>query len=390
MPNKDIVSKEIEEVLLECTECGHKESEFYREEHELCESCYYESYYSCDGCEEEEHRDNGGYNSPGDDCIYCSDCYYERYAQCESCDTDVHRDELYYHNDNEYCDSCYDTLNLGAGSCVERIENASPPSRSRRAETFDKLDVRRLVGIEVECVYPYQDTMRSPANWGTTHDGSINADEDYEGIELVGTPASGDILYDMISDVGSWAEEHSAFVNKSCGLHAHFDSTNLSAREVAHIAIVYNKFEVYLKSMMPKSRQDSRWCRDFPIKDVDSLREVEREEDLIELYYEAMDCEPSTEKYNDARYCGLNIHSRYFHGSLEFRLHSGTLNPKKIRNWIRILNLIIEKGICLAKQKDFPHYFYTSGIGGEWLFKEVIGEELHSYYIKRASNFNNN
>ena len=58
---------------------------------------------------------------------------------------------------------------------------------------------------------------------------------------------------------------------------------------------------------------------------------------------------PSTDKYNDARYSGLNMHSRYYHGSLEFRLHSGTLNSRKIFNWISILNVIIIKGIQLSK-----------------------------------------
>jgi hypothetical protein len=118
---------------------------------------------------------------------------------------------------------------------------------------------------------------------------------------------------------------------------------------------------------------------------VDTLRNIDTEEELIEEYYESMDCIPSTEKYNDARYCGLNLHSRYFHGSLEFRLHSGTLNKTKIVNWIRILNAIIEKGIEIEKDSSLVDEFLT--YGDLTSFVNTIGEELITYHSKRVMKF---
>jgi len=136
--------------------------------------------------------------------------------------------------------------------------------------------------------------------------------------------------------------------------------------------------------MMPPSRQGSRWCKDFSMN-VDTLRNIDTEEELIEEYYESMNCRPSTEKYNDARYCGLNLHSRYFHGSLEFRLHSGTLSKTKIVNWIRILNAIIEKGIEIEKDSSLVDEFLKYGEYDS--FVNTIGQELITYHSKRVMKF---
>ena len=334
---------------------------------------------ACDECscfiEEDDlyTDDNGNY--------YCPDCYHDHYITCYDCGCEVHRDETYWHGDEPYCEGCEP---CGLSNCLDRIESLEPPIRSRVSETFDYLNVNRLVGLEAECVYPSQDSMYYPKNWAHTHDGSISPPEGYEGIEKVSSPSSGDILYQQVRDLSEWAIEHEALVNSSCGLHVHFDSTDLNYKQVACIAIVYREFEPYLKSMMPPSRQNSRWCREFPIS-TDALLNISSEEMLVEEYYEYMDSVPSIEKYNEARYCGLNIHSRYFHGSLEFRLHSGTLNPTKIRNWIRILNAIIEKGLELARSKEHIDKFLGDDV--RYTFKKVLGDELHDYFLKRRYKF---
>ena len=96
-----------------------------------------------------------------------------------------------------------------------------------------------------------------------------------------------------------------------------------------------------------------------------------------------MDSHPSTDKYNEARYCGLNLHSRYYHGSIEFRLHSGTINKKKIVNWISICNIIIEKGIEISK-------FSKENIDAWIKLKpntKIFGDVLEQYINKRTEKF---
>ncbi len=372
-------SEEVEEkVLVECENCDIEVEEYHA--HSLCAECYHEVYVSCCNCGEEVYQEESYYSSNSSD-YYCGDCYFEVYTSCYECEEEVERDTTFWYNDEPYCEyHVPDTSDC----LVEYIENATPPGMSREAETFDKLNVNRLVGLEAECMYPYTDSIRTPSNWATTYDGSISTGGEYEGIELVSTPSSGDLLDSQVFDLVDWARSYDAVVNSSCGLHVHFDSTNLNARQVAHIGIVYSKYQHLLKDMMPPSRQGSRWCKDFSMG-VNTLRNINTEEELVEEYYESMGCIPSTEKYNDARYCGLNLHSRYFHGSLEFRLHSGTLNKTKIVNWIRILNAIIEKGIEIEKDSSSVDEFLKYGEYDS--FVKTIGEELASYHSKRVMKF---
>jgi hypothetical protein len=139
---------------------------------------------------------------------------------------------------------------------------------------------------------------------------------------------------------------------------------------------------------MPPSRQESRWCQNFgDTMSYEQLRDVYSEEDLVEYYYEGMGSSPSTEKYNDARYCALNLHSRYYHGTLEFRLHSGTINRTKIVNWILILNSIIDKGIELSKFKDkeYNNWINTSA---KSKMSNIFSIDIIEYMNKRMRKFN--
>jgi len=345
---------------------------------EFCEPCFDEYYTSCDGCSHTIALDDCHY---GDDYPYCEDCFYDYYNYCESCSEATHCDYTMWRSDMPYCEHCCpnDTEDM-----IYNIENKDIPSYSRESETF-VYPVRRLVGIEAECYVHDNSNMSTPKHWNNVSDGSINAPENYYGVEMVSHPANGDLLMDSVDRLIKWSRIYGANVNRSCGLHIHFNSIDLSAREVAHIGIVYSHFEEVLKGMMPKSRQSSNWCRDFPIGNKE-LRRIDSEEELIESYYEYMDSEPTQDKYNDARYCGLNIHSRYYHGSIEFRLHSGTLNKAKILNWISILNLIIIKGIELSKleNKEFDKWVKTSAIRH---MVSTFGVELCAYINKRANKF---
>ena len=373
----EILDNELAEVI-SCEECMKSPALLY-EDSNMCEDCYYEKHRECCNCGEMNHVDYAIFSYRDD--WYCEDCYYEYHYICNSCGDSVHSDDSHWVQDESYCYGCVPDED----DLVDFIENKRPPSNSRVGSSLNSKMPNRLVGLEAECIIPNHTSSRTPKHWGTTYDGSINAEEDYEGIELVMIPASGDLLEEQIEELGVWCDDYEAKVNVSCGFHVHFDSTNLTAREVAHIGIVYRRAEYILKSIMPPSRQKSRWCKDFDIP-LNQLRSVRAEEDLIETYYTYLDAQPSTEKYNEARYCGLNIHSRYFHGSIEFRLHSGTLNKTKIKNWIRILSHIVEEGIMLSKLSkegytDWKLHLDNLGLDGR--IRQLVKEEELFVYVKK-------
>ena len=357
----------------ECDCCGTNEDVVERNHNTTCNSCD-EDYYSCFSCSYREHLDSAYIG--GNDEHYCSDCYYEYYTNCSRCGEVVDNDYVLYYNDDSYCEHCCPNYRDTMG-----VDDKLVPSSSRVSDTF-VYPIRSLVGLEIECITPYTESMDTPMYWGNVSDGSINTNGDGTGVELVSSPANGDYLMSNIDNLIKWRDDYGAWVNSSCGFHVHFNSIDKSPREVAHIAIVYQKYQNILKAMMPNSRQSSNWCRDSEMN-INTLRNVDSETNLIDEYYESMGNEPSTDKYNDARYCGINIHSRYYHGTIEFRLHSGTINKDKIVNWISILNCIILKGEEISK---FSNTNFESWVKLRPSL-DIFGQTLKSYMCKRISKF---
>tara|TARA_R110000822_G_scaffold115148_3_gene246877 strand:- start:422 stop:1810 length:1389 start_codon:yes stop_codon:yes gene_type:complete len=333
----------------ECDKCGEKEYEFSEVDNESwCSSCVDSYAYSCDNCGDYDHIDHSYSASDGYN-IYCEDCYSELYGYCYSCDSSYLHEELIYSNDSYYCEDCHNT------SGTEIIDSAPTSYQGNSIDNgkFEKVNIKRLVGMEAECVYKDSSRiLRAPTGWNMTSDSSISSSGDYSGIEWVSIPSRGDAIHDILTDLNTWAKDNMAHVNKSCGFHVHIDATDLDWKDLVSIAIVTQKLENYIYAMLPKSRREVSWSKPIRIS-KDFLKSVKSHEDFISEWYTSLDSSPSNDKYNDARYTGLNLHARYYLGTIEFRYHSGTLNLKKMLNWVKICNSIVETGIKLNRDSEW-------------------------------------
>jgi hypothetical protein len=129
--------------------------------------------------------------------------------------------------------------------------------------------------------------------------------------------------------------------------------------------------------MIPKHRMESRYSK--PMDEIDSkiILEVKNARDFCDLWYYRMNnTQATTEKYNDSRYRGLNLHSRFLHGTIEYRYHHGTISDYYINNWILFCLSISDYGsqfLSLEKKsvldlfinkesKDFSDYLTAMGV----------------------------
>ena len=377
------MSKKEEVIMIFCNNC---DGEFKEEEIKIicdeavCIRCENTYFLRCYDCNDHIHEDKAYY---GGDEAHCQDCYYENFYSCEDCGEPVHYDESYCRNDEYYCEYCYDHLGGDAQSLID----SKPLSYRGVANVSDDCD-DRLVGIEAECIYPHKDSMSSPENWSMCSDGSISRPDGYSSVEWVSRPANGEKLRATINNLIKWASEENGEVNRSCGLHVHIDATDTTWRDLVGIALVTHKIEPYVFKMMPLSRRNSNWCAELPLS-AGSLASISSEEEFIDLWYDAAGSEPSNDKYNDARYMGLNLHARYYLGTIEFRYHSGTLNRDKITNWIKLCNSIVTTGIELARNKDWEHRdFFRSRDAAkrsDVVYKMInLDQEVIDYMIDRA------
>jgi len=98
-------------------------------------------------------------------------------------------------------------------------------------------------------------------------------------------------------------------VNRSCGLHVHFDMRGRRLDEVTKIAKRADKWLRALQELVPASRRENRYCR-FGVSTRD-------------------------------RYHAVNLCSFSKFETLEIRLHSGTVDYSKTLAWIRLCELIL-------------------------------------------------
>ena len=100
-----------------------------------------------------------------------------------------------------------------------------------------------------------------------------------------------------------------AQVDSTCGLHVHIDfSQDIKDSELNRLGNRLKKFLPALCSFVPDSRLEGTYCK--------------------------------PQVSNRDRYSAINLTSFKKHGTVEFRLHTATVNFEKIKNWVDLLNTL--------------------------------------------------
>lgn len=115
----------------------------------------------------------------------------------------------------------------------------------------------------------------------------------------------------MVRDICRFLR-HKAKVNTSCGTHVHFDMRHLHESVVKVIGYRLACSIPALKTILPRSRRRNEWCH-HDIGEMDG----------------------------DTRYAFVNLTAYRKYKTIEVRAHSGTLNARKILNWIAICEHIM-------------------------------------------------
>lgn len=260
-------------------------------------------------------------------------------------------------------------LGGGARYTVNRVGNMIAPGEIARlvAERKSKIvftakyprTQERHVGIELEFISSADrvklGAMLALAELGEyVHlkgDGSIRVDKSgYHAHELSACiPESQRKV--VISKIAGVLKEAGALINKSCGFHVHLDMRNRDRQKsFSNLVSAQNVFY----AMNPKSRKESTYCKKTLSKDLDKER-------------------------NGSRYKGVNAAALSKYGTLEIRIHSGTVDDAKINNWVDLLISVTDAD---APFKRAPRTIDSFCKGYK------IPSELRSYIIERIRKFN--
>lgn len=277
------------------------------------------------------------------------------------------------------------SVNLKPNKFLNRYRILCNPSIQHKPSN---LEVGNWIGVEIECIIPknqfevseecdgaYCDNHEDNChNCGCEHecddngsyiealkefitdckikyiqvktDGSISAPEGFFGAELTILTKHHDRenlkkLCKILNNLG-------VKVNKSCGLHVHFDQRTRTSEQIKKTAAKLGACLPFLIQLVPKSRLQNTYCQ------------------------------LGVSKFNGSRYWAINLTSVKKYGTIEVRLHSSTTDFEKINNWIDIL-LIIQQSPSIT----------TCNSLDDFIFNFDVPEYLIEYMTERIAKFNN-
>lgn len=279
-------------------------------------------------------------------------------------------------------------LNIGYGF-AQNIYAAKYPERIRhrtRRLRYRPNNFNRKFGVEIECygvskrqlcdeinrlgvpcsIEGYNHSTR--AHWKIVTDSSIEGTRGDE-CEIVSPPLDGIDGLEQLEKVCEALRTCRALINKTCGLHIHFDANTFSLKTWKNIYKNYINFEPTIDSMMPRSRRgnDNNYCL--------SLLNKFRSKNQA---FSKIDAATNIEGISRAvtlrdRYYKINAESFFRHGTIEFRQHSGTREFSKIKNWILFLHRLM----------DYSEQGFVSSNGDFDSMKTFMQEENHDFYHNR-------
>lgn len=178
--------------------------------------------------------------------------------------------------------------------------------------------------------------------WKVMRDGSINpqpAKDEFK-VEFVTPPLNyGDM--ELLQNIVRRLKENGAIANSSCGIHVHVDGANHNAKSLRRLVNFMTSRQDLIYEALEIGARGSRWCKKLSPK---ILTELKKKRDITndtveniwystvnDNYYGGID----HQHYNETRYHGVNLHSYFSKGTVEFRLFNGTMHAGKIKAYVQ-------------------------------------------------------
>lgn len=303
--------------------------------------------YCCNGCDERRDEARSPRCYECENCDACCDCLF-----CEGCDA-RHRSEGA--SWCEECDRCTETCNCESESTPVEFFHNPLHFHHARPSAFARTKSRRFISCELEVAEIDRDEQTSDAvrRWcgSIVHDGSLPN----TGFEINTAPANGDAFINQIEDISAALRDDGARVTHACGLHVHIDARDFTYWDVRRLVLLYAEIETALFAMMPLARRASHYCQPCGQLYACAVREhalpkLYKSKLIKSVYGEAASRPARRDKYSAARYHALNLHSWFYRGTVECRLHTGTINARKIICWSKLWASLLDAAMHFTER----------------------------------------
>lgn len=175
--------------------------------------------------------------------------------------------------------------------------------------------------------------------WTICSDASVTGSYSGDGGEFV-TPVC---TYDDIATVQECVRalrKAGAKVDRSCGLHIHVDGANHTAKSLKNLVFTFKaKQDLIYKAAGAEDRKHNTYCKPIDDELIGGIKKLRRvtDETIKDTWYGTYaPYENRDAHYNESRYHGLNLHSMWYRGTVEFRLFHATLHAGEVRAYINL------------------------------------------------------
>ena len=136
-------------------------------------------------------------------------------------------------------------------------------------------------------------------------------------------------------------------VNTSCGMHVHVDASKHTPQSLKNVlSIMYAKEDILFSALQVNENRVNRYCQKVEEPILAAIRSLPSDatmEALKRRWYRGRD--GSHDHYDQSRYHALNLHSVFYHGTVEWRLFNSTLHAGEVKANIILALAISAQGI---------------------------------------------
>lgn len=181
--------------------------------------------------------------------------------------------------------------------------------------------------------------MRDSSIEAIRNDGTSEPLDEYR-VEFVTPPLNYSDI-ELLQNIIRKLRENGAKAHSSCGIHIHVDGANHTAVSLRRLVNFMTARQDLIYEALQIGDRESNWCHKLNKTLLDAMKKDKNltKEKAEEIWYSRANdgyCGGiDHQHYNATRYHGVNLHSFFAKGTVEFRLFNSTLHAGKIKAYIQ-------------------------------------------------------
>ena len=181
--------------------------------------------------------------------------------------------------------------------------------------------------------------MRDSSITPIRNDDTIEPLDEYR-VEFVTPPLNYSDI-ELLQNIIRKLRENGAKAHSSCGIHIHVDGANHTAVSLRRLVNFMTARQDLIYEALQIGARESNWCHKLNKTLLDAMKKDKNltKEKVEEIWYSRANdgyCGGiDHQHYNATRYHGVNLHSFFTKGTVEFRLFNSTLRAGKIKAYIQ-------------------------------------------------------